>query len=113
MTEHESRYRDFIEKQWPEVWSSYRQLENTRVVYNHLTRYNALEMIKDVSQKFCDFLHPELSHEGVIATIKVLLSGCGSFFSAMTEQEQTAIVLETVFAAALQLTFVLASTLYL
>lgn len=112
MTDYEARYRDFIASQWPEVWSSYRQFENTRVVYNHLTRYHALETIKDVSQKFCDFLHPELSHEGVIATIKELLTGCGSFFSAMTEQEQTAIVLETVFAAALQLTFIHANTLY-
>ena len=112
MTDYETRYRDFIAAQWPEVWTSYRQFETTRVVYNHLTRYHALDTIKDMAQRFCEFLHPQLCHEDVVATIKELLSGCGSFFSAMTEQEQQAIVLEMVFAAALQLTVVFASMLY-
>ena len=97
-SDYEVKYREFIQSQWPEIWSSYRHFESTRVVYNTLTRFKCLQDVKTIAQRDCDFLHAELSHENTILTMKEILAGCNMFFNAMTDQEQRIIVIEAVSA---------------
>ena len=96
--DYESRYKDFIQSQFPELWSSYRHFEATRLVYNVLTRFSCLHDLKVIAQRACDFLHAELTHDAVIFTMKEVLAGCNCFFNAMTDQEQRAFIIEVISA---------------
>ncbi|CAE7774368.1 unnamed protein product [Symbiodinium microadriaticum] len=98
--EYETKYRNFVQAQWPETWNSYRHFEATRFVYNALSRYSCLNDFKACAQKHCNFLESELAHDSVIFTMKEIITAFNVCAGAMSGQEQSAVIMELCCASA-------------
>ncbi|CAE7226659.1 unnamed protein product [Symbiodinium sp. CCMP2456] len=91
--EYEVRYREFVQSNYPDVWTSFKHFEATRNLYNTLVRYQVLPDVKEMSEKHCQYLHAELAHDSVIYCMKELITACTSFFDAMSFHERKAIIM--------------------
>lgn len=83
-----------IQSQYPATWGSFRLFEQTRQVYNCLSKLGVLSELKTFMSDHCDFLNSELSHDSVIFTMKEILSTLPNVFNIMAEQEKQALTLE-------------------
>lgn len=93
-SDYEAKYREFLQQQYPETWTSYRVFENTRVLYNHVTRLGVLSTFNLQCSKYCDFLDPELSQETTITIMKEIIATCAGGFGALVTREQQVVALE-------------------
>ena len=93
-SDYEAKYREFLQQQYPETWTSYRVFENTRVLYNHVTRLGVLSTFNLQCSKYCDFLDPELSQETTITIMKEIIATCVGGFGALVTREQQVVALE-------------------
>lgn len=92
--DYETRYREFLNQEFPETWGSFRAFECTRTLYNAVTKLGVFAPFKMVCSKHCDFLDPELSHETAIGLMKDSLASVMPGFSALILVEKQAVALE-------------------
>ena len=94
-SDYESKYRDFLQRQYPETWTSFRHFEATRVLYNHACRLGILSALQSLCSKYCNFLDPEFgTQDTTIAIMKDILSTCIVGFGALVGREQQVVALE-------------------
>lgn len=92
--DYEAKYREFLTKEFPETWGSFRSFECTRMLYNTVTKLGVWGPFKMMCAKHCDFLEPELSQETAISLMKESLTSVMPGFSALVLTEKQTIALE-------------------
>ena len=92
---NETKYREFLDTQYPSVWNSFRAFEATRYVYNHLAKLGIMTEFKQYMSDHCNFLDTALCHDSVLHMMKDVLSVLSGVFNAMTDDEKKTLVMES------------------
>ena len=94
-SQYEALQREMLQKSFPETFSSYRNYEITRFLYNICSKHRLLEDMRSEFGARCDFLNPELSHDTVLACMKEVMGVVtGSLCGGLSPLEMKALLME-------------------